>query len=177
MVRGFAIFTLALLCFAGTASAQSQPPTSTSGPIVANALLGLGQSRAGTSFDTLGTVGFKVLPNLQINGELGTLDFKRFISTSEVRVDTHQALRYGGTAVFTYSRPMIVQPFLLAGVGALRTDAANGTDKETSPYMNIGVGFDFWATKWVGVGMQYRAYFVDEGTVHYFNAGARIGLH
>lgn len=161
-----------LLVAAGPASAQSQ----VSERMTANAMIGVGQSRAGTSFDTIGAVGVKAHPNVQIVGEVGTLDFRRYIGTSQVAVDTHRAIRYGGNVIFTYSRPMTVQPFLLGGFGSLRTDDRAGGNRN-DPYVNVGLGFDFWVTEWVGVGMQYRSYFVDKGTIHYFNSGIKIGLH
>jgi hypothetical protein len=50
-------------------------------------------------------------------------------------------------------------------------------DSIGNAYGSLGLGFDFWRTDWFGVGMQYRAYFVDQPTVHYFNGGIKIGLH
>ena len=173
MSKGLSFCALAmLLATAGPASAQNQ----VSERVTANAMIGVGQSRAGTSFDTTGAVGVKVHPNVQIVGEVGTLDFRRFLGTSDVAVDTHRAVRVGGNVIFSYANPGLVQPYLTGGFGSLRTKNDTGGNRN-DPYVNVGLGFDFWVSKWFGVGMQYRSYFVDSGTVHYFNSGIKIGLH
>lgn len=160
-----------LACTAGQVAAQNQ----LSERFTANAMLGVGQSRAGTSFDTIGAVGIKAHPNVQLVGEVGTLEFKRFISSSQIAKESHRALRFGANVMYTYAEPRLVQPYLLAGFGALRTKTDAG-DSLNNAYGSLGLGFDFWTTDWLGVGMQYRAYFVDQATIHYFNGGIKIGL-
>ena len=158
-------FTM-LVC-TGTASAQDR----LSDRIFANAMVGIGTSRAGASTDAVGAVGFRATNYLSINGEGGSQSFKPYGQLTGLE---KRAYRIGGDARFELDATPQVRPFISAGLGNLvakRTTGGSVHDWHTS----VGMGVNAWPTSYLGFGAIYRAMFVDNGTNHYFTAGIVFG--
>jgi hypothetical protein len=156
-----------MLVFAGTVSAQDRLADRTT----VNAMVGIGVSRAGTSTDALASVGVKALDYMSINAEAGTLSFKPYGPLTGI---DRRAYRIGGHVRFASPEESFVRPYFVAGLGSLVAKrTAGGSHRDL--HLDLGLGFDFWPTRYLGVGMSYRTFFVDNGTNHYFTSGLVIG--
>ena len=151
------------------------PAAAQESKVSGNAVLGIGSSRAGGSFDALGTIGVKVGQYVTANGEFGALSFKGYLSDSELLRTKHRAYRYSGNIRFQYAEPSLVHPYLTAGFGAINVKKSSG-GRTTEPAPNVGVGLDLWPSQYLGVGIHYRALFVDQATYHTFIAGVVVGV-
>lgn len=166
---------LSAACALAVVLCASTPASAQESKVSGNVLFGIGTSRAGGSADALGTVGVKVSPYVTLNGELQAQSFKGYLSNSELLRTKHRAFRYSGNVRFQYAEESLVHPYLTAGMGAISVKKADG-GRTTEPAPNLGLGFDLWPSRYVGVGIHYRALFVDEATYHTFIAGVVLGV-
>src|SRR5262245_29748418 len=160
------VFTLAV-CTGSAAYAQSDR-------VSGNVLIGIGASRASGEADVLANVGIQATDYISLHGEVGTLPFKGYLANSEFLTDKHRATRYSGNIRFSYAEESLVDPYLTAGIGGMSVKSASG-GRSTQLAPNVGLGFDLWPTKYVGVGVHYRAIFIDQGTFHTFASGVVLG--
>jgi hypothetical protein len=158
----------AFLYIAAPAAAQESK-------VSGNAVFGVGSSRAGGSFDALGTVGVKLGQYITANGEFQALSFKGYLSNSELLRTKHRAFRYSGNLRFQYAEASLVHPYLTAGFGAMNVKKSSG-GRTTEPAPNVGIGLDLWPSQYLGAGVHYRALFVDQATYHTFIAGIVVGV-
>jgi hypothetical protein len=157
----------AMLVCVSTASAQDR----LSDRITANAIVGVGTSRAGVSSDTLATVGVKPLDYMSVNVEVLSLSFRPYNATRDFK---KRALDVGGTVRFALEATEHVHTSVTIGLSsAMFKNAAGENVRDFHP--TIGIGGEVWPTRYLGVGMNIRSMFVDRGTSHYFIAGILLG--
>ena len=157
----------AMLVCASTAAAQDRMLDR----IAANAIFGVGTSRAGVSTDVLGTVGVKPRDYMSINLEALSLSFRPFTANRDFK---KRALDVGGSVRFALEATEFVRPFVSIGVGStMYKDTAGDNVRDFHP--TIGIGAEVWPTRYLGVGMNIRSMFIDKGTSHYFLAGILLG--
>ncbi len=161
------VFTLAV-CAGSPAYAQQER-------VSGNLLVGIGATRASGEADVLANVGIRATDYISIHGEVATLPFKGYLANSEFSSDKHRATRYSGNIRFSYAERSLVDPYLTAGFGGVSLKKDNG-GRSTQFSPNLGLGFDLWPAKYVGVGLAYRALFIDHGTFHTFIAGMIFGM-
>jgi opacity protein-like surface antigen len=165
------------------------------GPLAVHALVGPSFANVGTTFSTVGALDFRMSDALALTGEAGILPRAPFGEASEIAVpatfDTPSALRVnayhwnGNIRV----RPVTfgnVSPYLTAGAGVFSADTVGRSRQVNGAWIqdrrrvadfatNIGAGAMYRATDWLGVGADYRTFFVHRDTdtprVHRFTAG------
>ena len=179
------------------ALAVSSPSLAQDGPgrLGVNALVGPSFGNVGTTFSTMGALDLRLSDALTLTGEAGILPRAPFRDATEVAAPAAfddptnlrvNAYHWNGNVRV---RPVTfgnLAPYITAGAGSFSADTVGRSRQVGGSWIqdrrrvtdfatNVGVGAMYRATGWLGLGADYRTFFVhrDEDTprVHRFTAG------
>lgn len=183
---------LALVC-AVPAAAQSDD-----GRLAFNAAVGPSFGNVGTTFSTMAGVDLKLSNRAAIVGEFGILPRAPFRDASEIAAPVEpasdsrvNAYHWNGNVKVRPFEVRGLQPYLTAGIGSFTSDTVVsdsmlGTTRfedlrrTTSLATNVGAGVHYGIADWVGIGADYRTFFVHREDVtprvHRFSTGLTFSL-
>jgi len=196
-MRSVVRMSLALLLALGLASpvfAQSAAER-----LTVNASVGPSFANVGTTFSTTAGVGYTLTDWIGVAGEFGVLPHAPFREAAVIAPpvdvqanDSHvNAYHWNGNVIvrpFTSERMI---PYATVGVGSFSAEAVtdasrlNGVAFEnrrraTDIASNLGTGVTYRFNDWVGIGADYRTFFVYRDTstpkVHRFTTGLSLFL-
>ena len=195
-MRPYVRISLALLMALGSSStvfAQSSHDR-----LSVNASVGPSFANVGTTFSTTADLDVALTDRVSVVGEFGILPHAPFRDASEIAppVADGQATRLNA---YHWNGNLKVQPFKIAdifpyvtaGVGSFTADAISDTSRigdlsiqdhrRVSDFAtNVGAGVLYRINDWVGVGADYRTFFVrrdgNDPRVHRFTAGLSLSL-
>jgi opacity protein-like surface antigen len=194
-MRTFRRTSLALLM----ALALATPVFAQDDRVSFNAAVGPSFATMGTTFSTTAGLNVKLNDRAAIVGEFGILPHAPFRDAAEIAPPTPltatsprvNAYHWNGNLMV---RPFEVgkfQPYVTGGIGSFTADAVirdetlgttrfDDRRRATNLATNVGAGVMYWFNDWVGVGADYRTFFVhrDETTPHVnrFTAGLIFSL-
>lgn len=164
-----------------------------------NAAIGPSFANVGTTFSTIAGLNVKLADRAAIVGEFGLLPHAPFRDAAEIAPpapptgDSPRVYAYHWNANVKV-RPFEIgrfEPYVTGGLGSFTADtvvktATVGTARfedrrrATNLATNIGAGAGYWFNDWVGVGVDYRTFFVhrdgDTPRVHRLTAGLMLAL-
>ncbi|HYE88922.1 MAG TPA: outer membrane beta-barrel protein [Vicinamibacterales bacterium] len=188
-IRRISLALLAVLAIATPALAQADR-------FSFNAAVGPSFGNVGTTFSSMAGLDFRVNDRTAIVGELGVLPHAPFRDAAIVAPAAESALRvnayhWNGNVRVRPFETARLEPYVTAGLGSFRAETVVGerlgsatrieerrtmTDLAT----NVGAGVVYRLKDWVGIGADYRIFFVhrDGATpkVNRFTAGLRLSL-
>jgi len=166
--------------------------------IVLNAAVGPSFANVGTTFSAITGLDVKLNDRMMLVGEFGTMQRAPFRDASEIAApvtapdDSHvTAYHWNGNLKV---RPFEVggfEPYVTGGIGSFTSDTVVGEDvigptriedrrRTTDFATNVGAGLTYRFNDWVGIGADYRTFFVhrDDSTpkVHRFSTGLTLSL-
>jgi opacity protein-like surface antigen len=181
------------LAFAVPAAAQSDEAR-----VSLNASLGPSFANVGTTFSTVAGLDVKLNDRTALVGEFGVIPRAPFNDASEIAAPVAvpsdarvNAYHWNGNLKV---RPFAVSgfaPYVTGGIGSFTSDtvvsdvmigATRFEDRRTATNFatNVGAGVNYQINRWVGVGADYRTFFVhrDESTprVHRVLTGLTLSL-
>ena len=184
---------LVALAFAVPAAAQTDE-----GRVSLNAAVGPSFANVGTTFSTMAGLDVKLNDRTSLVGEFGIIPRAPFRDASEIAAPVAVSSDSRVNAYHWYGnlkvRPFEVgglAPYVTGGIGSFTSDTVVSDvmigptrfeDRRTATNFatNIGAGVNYRITNWVGVGADYRTFFVhrDESTprVHRFSTGLTFSL-
>ena len=187
-VRRVLLALLIALVFSLPAAAQSDDSR-----VSLNAAVGPSFANVGTTFSTIAGLDLKLNDRTAIVGEFGVIPRAPFGEASEIAAPVAalsdsrvNAYHWNGNLKvrpFTLRR---IEPYVLGGIGSFTSDTVvndsmvgttrfEDVRRTTNFATNVGAGVNYRLNDWVGVGADYRTFFVhrDESTprVHRFSAG------
>lgn len=192
-LRRVVLGLLIALAFAVPAAAQSDEAR-----VSLNAAVGPSFANVGTTFSTMAGLDVKLNDRAALVGEFGVIPRAPFRDASEIAAPVAaspesrvNAYHWNGNLKV---RPLEIRglaPYVTAGIGSFTSDtvvsdAMVGTtrfeDRRTTTNFatNVGAGVNYQITDWVGVGADYRTFFVhrDDSTprVHRLTTGLTFSL-
>ena len=163
-----------------------------------NAAVGPSFANVGTTFSTMAGLDVKLNDRTAVVGEFGVMPRAPFREASEiaapvaVSADSRvNAYHWNGNLKY---RPFDIrrfEPYLTGGIGSFTSDTVmsdvmlgttrfEDSRRTTNFATNVGTGFNYRFNDWVGIGADYRTFFVhrDESTprVHRFTTGLTFSL-
>jgi opacity protein-like surface antigen len=184
---------LIALVFSLPAAAQSDDSR-----VSLNAAVGPSFGNVGTTFSTIAGVDLKLNDRTAIVGEFGVIPRAPFREASEIAAPVAplsdsrvNAYHWNGNLKvrpFTLRR---IEPYVLGGIGSFTSDTVvndsmvgttrfEDVRRTTNFATNVGAGVNYRLNDWVGVGADYRTFFVhrDQSTprVHRFTTGLTFSL-
>lgn len=193
MMRPVLLGVLVALAFAVPAAAQSDE-----GRISFNAAVGPSFANLGTTFSTIAGVDVKLNERAALVGEFGVMPRAPFRDAAEIaapvtgssdsRVNANHWNGNLRVRPFEVSR---FEPYLTGGIGAFTSDTiVNDVTVGTTRFedrrrttdfaTNVGAGVNYRFNDWIGVGADYRTFFVhrDDATprVHRFTTGLTLSV-
>lgn len=191
-VRRVVLALLVALTFAVPAAAQEDDRFSL------NAAIGPSFANVGTTFSTTAGLDVKLNDRMAVVGEFGVMPRAPFREASEIAAPVADgsdprvnAFHWNGNVKYRPFEVRRFEPYVTGGFGAFTSDTVVndvvlGTTRfedrrrATDFATNIGTGFNLRFTDWVGVGADYRTFFVhrDESTprVHRVTTGLTLSL-
>jgi hypothetical protein len=191
--RRVVLALLIALAFAVPAAAQSNDPR-----VSLSASVGPSFANVGTTFSTMADLDVKLNERVALVGEFGIIPRAPFRDASEIAapVDVSSDARVNA---YHWNGNLKVQPFeigafapyVTGGLGSFTSDTVVSDvmigptrfeDRRTATNFatNVGAGLNYRINRWVGVGADYRTFFVhrDESTprVHRLSAGLTFSL-
>jgi opacity protein-like surface antigen len=192
-VRRVLLALLIALVFSLPAAAQSDDSR-----VSLNAAVGPSFGNVGTTFSTIAGLDLKLNDRTAIVGEFGVIPRAPFREASEIAAPVAplsdsrvNAYHWNGNLKvrpFTLRR---IEPYVLGGIGSFTSDTVvndsmvgttrfEDVRRTTNFATNVGAGVKYRLNDWVGVGADYRTFFVhrDESTprVHRFTTGLTFSL-
>jgi opacity protein-like surface antigen len=192
-VRRVLLALLIALVFSLPAAAQSDDSR-----VSLNAAVGPSFANVGTTFSTIAGLDLKLNDRTAIVGEFGVIPRAPFREASEIAAPVAplsdsrvNAYHWNGNLKvrpFTLRR---IEPYVLGGIGSFTSDTVvndsmvgttrfEDVRRTTNFATNVGAGVNYRLNDWVGVGADYRTFFVhrDESTprVHRFTTGLTFSL-
>ena len=192
-VRRVLLALLIALVFSVPAAAQSDDSR-----ISFNAAVGPSFATVGTTFSTMAGVDLKLNDRTAVVGEFGIIPRAPFREASEIAAPVAalsdsrvNAYHWNGNLKvrpFTLRR---IEPYVLGGIGSFTSDTVvndsmvgttrfEDVRRTTNFATNVGAGVNYRLNDWVGVGADYRTFFVhrDDATprVHRFTTGVTFSL-
>lgn len=184
---------LVALALAVPAAAQSDD-----GRFVLNAAVGPSFANVGTTFSAMTALDVKLNDRTALVGEFGTMQRAPFRDAAEIAPpvpapDDSRVTAYHWNGNLKV-RPFEVggfEPYVTGGIGSFTSDTVVSENqvgltriedrrRTTDFATNIGAGLNYRITDWVGVGADYRTFFVhrDDSTpkVHRFSTGLTLSL-
>jgi opacity protein-like surface antigen len=188
-VRRLSLALLAALAFATPAMAQDDR-------FSFNAAVGPSFANVGTTFSSIAGLDLKLNDRASIVGEFGVLPHAPFREAAIVAPAADGALRvnayhWNGNLKVTPFEKGRIEPYVTTGLGSFTADTiigerAVGTTRiderrrTTDLATNLGAGLFYRVNDWVGIGADYRTFFVhrddDMPTVNRFTAGLRFSI-
>ena len=184
---------LAALVFAVPAAAQSLDDR-----VSLNAAVGPSFGNVGTTFSTMAGLDLKLNDRTALVGEFGIIPRAPFRDASEIAAPVAAS---SGSRVNAYHwngnvkvRPFAIgslAPYVTGGVGSFTADTVvsdvmmgqtrfEDRRRATNVATNVGAGVNYRINDWVGIGADYRTFFVhrDDSTprVHRFSTGLTLSL-
>jgi opacity protein-like surface antigen len=194
-VRRVVLTLLIALALAVPASAQSQFRDHR---VALQAVVGPSFANVGTTFATTAGLDVKLNDRAMLVGEFGMLSHAPFGDASEIAApiavnpDQHvNAYHWNGNLRVRPFEIKRFEPYVTGGFGAFMTDtimqdtSIGGTKvqdlrRTTDFATNVGAGLNYRLTDWLGVGADYRTFFVhrEDSTprVNRFTAGLNFSL-
>jgi opacity protein-like surface antigen len=188
------VFALLMaLAFAVSAAAQSDDPR-----VSLNAAVGSSFANVGTTFSTMADLNVKLNDYAALVGEFGLIPRAPFRDASEIAAPVAvssdarvNAYHWNGNLKVRPFRFGGVAPYVTGGIGSFTSDtvvsdvmigSTRFEDRRTATNFatNLGAGVNYQINRWVGVGADYRTFFVyrDESTprVNRFATGLTFSL-
>ena len=184
---------LVTLAFAVPAAAQTDE-----GRVSLNAAVGPSFANVGTTFSTMAGLDVKLNDRTALVGEFGIIPRAPFRDASEIAAPVAvssdsrvNAYHWNGNLKVRPFEVGGLAPYVTGGIGSFTSDTVVSDvmigptrfeDRRTATNFatNIGAGVNYRITNWVGVGADYRTFFVhrDETTprVHRFSTGLTFSL-
>jgi hypothetical protein len=184
---------LVALAFAVPAAAQSDDTR-----VSLNAAVGPSFANVGTTLSTMADLDVRLNERTALVGEFGVIPRAPFRDAAEIaapvpdssdaRVNAYHWNANLKLRPFEVGR---VAPYVTGGIGAFTSDTVMSDvmigptrfeDRRTATNLatNVGAGVNYQITDWVGIGADYRTFFVhrDESTprVHRFSTGLTFSL-
>ena len=192
-VRRVLLALLIALVFSVPAVAQSDDSR-----VSLNATVGPSFANVGTTFSTIAGLDLKLNDRTAIVGEFGVIPRAPFREASEIAAPVASvadsrvnAYHWNGNLKVRPFAIRRIEPYVLGGIGSFTSDTVVndsmvGTTRfedlrrTTNFATNVGAGVNYRLNDWVGVGADYRTFFVhrDESTprVHRFSTGLTFSL-
>jgi opacity protein-like surface antigen len=192
-VRRVLLALLIALVFSLPAAAQSDDSR-----VSLNAAVGPSFANVGTTFSTIAGLDLKLNDRTAIVGEFGVIPRAPFREASEITAPVAplsdsrvNAYHWNGNLKVRPFEMRRIEPHVIGGVGSFTSDTVVsysmvGTTRfedlrrTTNFATNVGAGVNYRLTEWVGVGADYRTFFVhrDDATprVHRFTTGLTFSL-
>jgi Outer membrane protein beta-barrel domain len=194
-VRRLGTALLLALAFTSTVHAQTGDDR-----LSLNAVVGPSFANVGTTFSALGNVGYAVNDRVSLVGEAGLLRHAPFGEAadiapslavpggSEARVN---GMHWNGNIAWRPIEIGRLRPYVTGGIGAFTADTIVSDRREgnltvedrrrvTDFSTNVGAGALYPLTDWVGLGADYRTFFVhrdgETPRVHRFTGGLTFSL-
>lgn len=181
------------LAFAVPAAAQFD-----AGRVSLNAAVGPSFANVGTTFSTMADLDVKLNDRTALVGEFGVIPRAPFRDAAEIAAPVTAA---SDTRVNAYHwngnlrvRPFEIAglaPYVTGGIGSFTSDTVVGDSRiggtkfedrrtMTSFSTNVGAGLNYRINDWVGIGADYRTFFVhrdgSDPRVHRFATGLTFSL-
>jgi len=195
-MRTYRRIGLALLIALGISTSVSAQTTGDR--LSLNASVGPSFANLGTTFSTTAGLDVALTDNVTLVGEFGMLPHAPFQDASEIAPPTAEldarrvnAYHWNGNLKVQPFRLERISPYVTAGVGSFTAEAISDSSRigglsvqdrrRVSDFAtNIGAGVLYRINDWVGVGADYRTFFVqrngDDPRVHRFTAGLSFSL-
>ena len=192
-VRRVLLALLIALVFSLPAAAQSDDSR-----VSLNAAVGPSFANVGTTFSTIAGLDLKLNDRTAIVGEFGVIPRVPFREASEIAAPVAplsdsrvNAYHWNGNLKVRPFEMRRIEPYVIGGIGSFTSDTVIndsmvGTTRfedlrrTTNFATNVGAGVNYRLNDWVGVGADYRTFFVhrDESTprVHRFTTGLTFSL-
>jgi hypothetical protein len=192
-MRRVVLALLIALAFAVPAAAQSDDAR-----VSLNAAVGPSFANVGTTFSTTAGLDVRLNDRTALVGEFGIIPRAPFRDASEIAApvtpssDVHvNAYHWNGNLKVWPFAIGGLAPYVTGGIGSFTSDTVLSDvmigptqfeDRRTATNFatNIGAGVNYQFNRWVGVGADYRTFFVhrDESTprVHRFSTGLTFSL-
>jgi len=184
---------LIALAFAAPAAAQSDDAR-----VSLNAAIGPSFANVGTTFSTLAGLDVKLNDRTALVGEFGIIPRAPFRDATEIAAPVVgssasrvNAYHWNGNLKVRPFEFRGLAPYVTGGLGAFTSDtvvsdvmmgATRFEDRRTATNLatNVGAGVNYQIARWVGVGADYRTFFVhrDDSTprVHRLVTGVTFSL-
>ena len=181
------------LAFAVPAAAQSDDAR-----VSLNAAVGPSFANVGTTFSTMAGLDVKLNDRAAVVGEFGIIPRASFREAAEIAApvavssDSHvNAYHWNGNLKVRPFEVAGLNPYVTGGIGSFTSDTVvsdvmigltrfEDRRSATNFATNVGAGVNYQINDWVGVGADYRTFFVhrDESTprVHRFTTGLTFSL-
>jgi opacity protein-like surface antigen len=190
--RRVVLAVLVALAFAVPVAAQSDDAR-----VSLNAAVGPSFANVGTTFSTIADLDVKLNDRTALVGEFGVIPRAPFREASEIAApavpsDSRvNAYHWNGNLRVRPFQVGRFAPYITGGIGSFTSDTVVSDvmvgptrfeDRRTATNFatNVGAGVTYRITDWVGVGADYRTFFVhrDESTprVHRFSTGLTFSL-
>jgi opacity protein-like surface antigen len=196
LMRTYLRISLALLIALGLSSQVfAQSPTDR---LSLNASVGPSFATLGTTFSTTAALDLALTDRVALVGEFGALPHAPFDDAAEIAPPVAaaepprvNAYHWNGNLKVQPFRVASLSPYVTAGVGSFTADAISDTTqigglsvqdrRRVSDFAtNLGAGVVYRITDWVGVGADYRTFFVQrdgrDPRVHRFTTGISFSL-
>lgn len=192
-MRRIALAMLIALSLAVPAAAQSKD-----GRLSLNAAVGPSFANVGTTFSTTTGLDVKVNDRTMLVGEFGMIPRAPFHEAAEIAAPVPvasdarvNAYHWNGNLKVRPFEIGPVSPYVTGGLGSFTSDtvvsdvmvgATRFEDRRraTNFATNVGAGLNYRINDWVGIGADYRTFFVhrDDSTprVHRFSTGVTFAL-
>ena len=192
-LRRVVLALLFALTFAVPAAAQSDNDR-----LSLNAAVGPSFANVGTTFSTMAGLDVKLNDRTAVVGEFGVMPRAPFREASEIAAPVAvgsdsrvTAYHWNGNLKYRPFEIRRFEPYVTGGFGSFTSDTVMsdvmlGTTRfedrrrTTNFATNVGTGLSYRFNDWVGIGADYRTFFVhrDESTprVHRFTAGLTFSL-
>jgi opacity protein-like surface antigen len=193
-MRRISLALLIALALSTPAFAQGQDR-----PLSLNGIIGPSFGTVGTTFSGVGSVEFKIGNHISLVGEGGMLQRAPFREAAAIAAPTTfdnaermhvNAYHWNGNVKvpFTFAS---VTPYVTAGAGSFSADTVTPSRQVNGVWIedrrgvtdfatNVGAGAMYRVNEWLGVGADYRTFFVhrDRETprVHRFTTGLTFSL-
>lgn len=162
-----------------------------------NASVGPSFGNVGTTISTRAGVGVALTDTLDVVGEFGVLPHAPFreaaaIAPPAAAADSHvNAYHWNGNVVVRPFELDRIAPYATVGLGSFTADTVIGSTRlngvtvedrrrATNIASNVGAGMTYRLNDWLGIGGDYRTFFVYRDTVtprvHRFTAGVSLFL-
>ena len=192
-IRRVVLGLLIALAFTVPAAAQSDDAR-----VSVNATVGPSFANVGTTFLATADLDVKLNDRIALVGEFGIIPRAPFDDASEIAApvavssDTRvNAYHWNGNLKVRPFEVGALAPYVTGGIGSFTSDTVvsdvmigptrfEDRRRATNFATNVGAGVNYQLNRWVGVGADYRTFFVhrDESTprVHRFAAGLTFSL-
>jgi opacity protein-like surface antigen len=191
-------FSLALLVALGMFFAMTTTASAQEDRISLNAAVGPSFANMGTTFSTVAGLDVRLTDHASLVGEVGMMPHAPFRDAAEIAPPVSgvnsprvNAYHWNGNVKVRPFRDSRFEPYVTGGVGSFTADTILSDQmigvtrfedrrRATNLASNLGAGVNYRFNDWVGIGADYRTFFVhrDDTTprVNRFTAGLTFSL-